>query len=385
MPRQELLYQWTDRVTSRMPTLSPCQARVLALWSFGMMLCRRCSLSAVALALSDVLDRPENTLRQRLREHYLDADGKRGRGRKQLDASVCFAPLLRWAVGDAERVALAIDVTNLGDRFHVLTVAVLCRGGAVPVAWAVLPGGAPGAWNVHWRRLLGCVTDALQPGPLGSGRTVVVLSDRGLESAALYEAIVAAGFHPLMRLKSGGTFRPNGWKRFHRLERFAPAVGGRYRFDGELYHSVRLRCQLLACRAEGCESPWLLATDLDSAEAGWYAFRAWVEQGFKDVKSDGWQCERTRMVDPARLERHWVAVALATLWALEAGAAADPIEPPDWRPHSLFAKGLSVILAGLLRGRLVTGRLPDDPWPEPPDRPKHLNKHEFEHRHDTYP
>lgn len=392
MPRQEPLYQWTCRVTSRLPTLTPCQARVLALWSFGIVLCRRCALSAVVLTLSQLLHLKENTLRQRLREFYQEAARKRGTRRLSLDASVCFAPLLQWAAGDAQRVALALDVTNLADRFHVLAIAVLCRGGAVPVAWTVLRGNEPGEWNPHWQRLLELIAaafveeNASRSQENRTERTVTVLTDRGLESDVLFLAIKAAGFHPLMRLKSGGTFRPQGWRRFHRLSNFAPDFGTRFRAEGELYKTKSLACTLLACRAEGCDEAWLLATDLESAEAGWYAMRSWIEHGFKLVKRGGWQWQHTRMSDPARVERLWVAIALATLWVLEAGAAAEPLDPPPGRrTHSLFTQGVCAILIGLLQGRLVTGRLPDDTWPQLPHRPNRLTRNQFQQGQDTYP
>ena len=51
-----------------------------------------------------------------------------------------------------KRVAVALDATNLGTRFHVPTAAVVYRGCAGPVAWAVLRGNTPDAWNPHWAR-----------------------------------------------------------------------------------------------------------------------------------------------------------------------------------------------------------------------------------------
>ena len=40
---------------------------------------------------------------------------------------------------------------------------------------------------------------------LGEGWQVLVLSDRGLESKELLEAITTLGWHPLLRVKKGGT------------------------------------------------------------------------------------------------------------------------------------------------------------------------------------
>src|SRR5205823_1143985 len=103
-----------------------------------------------------------------------------GRPRRQgarLGRHGLLPPLLRWATAGFvdRRLALAIDPTNLGDRFTVLTVSVVFRGCAVPVAWQVQRGDAKGSWNDHWERLLGLLRQAL-----GEGWQVLVLSDRGL-------------------------------------------------------------------------------------------------------------------------------------------------------------------------------------------------------------
>jgi hypothetical protein len=41
--------------------------------------------------------------------------------------------------------------------------------------------------------------------------------------------------------------------------------------------------------------------------------RAWIEQGFKSAKRAEWQWQRTRMIQPGRATRPWLAVAVATL------------------------------------------------------------------------
>ena len=52
-----------------------------------------------------------------------------------------------------------------------------------------------------------------------------------------------------------------------------------------------------------------------------YGFRSWIESSYRDVKSDGWQWQRTRLTNPERAERHWLAMAVATLWMVTLGGA----------------------------------------------------------------
>lgn len=394
MPRHDPLYEWTDRVSAHFPDLPKPTAAVLALWAYGIVLAHRAGLTAVAVHLAAVLGRAVNTVRQRLKEFYKPAAKKKGRRRTELDPAACCGPLVRWVTGGwpDKRVALALDVTNVGSRFHILTAAICHAGGAVPVAWAVLPGGVKDPWHPHWVAILGRVKAAL-----GDGWTVLVLTDRGLESPALFREITGHGWHPVMRVKAGGKFRPAGWRRFYPLGAFAARPGDRFAAAGTAYTGERLPCTLLACRRPGCAEAWLLLTDLPpgAADPCWYAFRSWIEQGFKVLKSGGWDWEASRVTAPDRAARQWVALAVATVWLIEAGGLADGAapgtvsrlprlpRPPRGRPrvHRLFTVGLGIILAGLLAGVAVVGRFVQDAWPAPEPIPN-MTEDDFIARHD---
>ena len=149
----------------------------------------------------------------------------------------------------------------------------------------------------------------------------------------------------------------------------------------------RLNCTLLARWDDGYRDPWLLLTDLapSAGEACWYGLRAWIEQGFKITKRGGWQWQRTRMTDPQRAARLWLAVAVATLWLLSVGGMAEetlpvstllPLADADWLPSrprratqlrlvSIFRHGWITILVALLnQHRLPQGRFVPEPWPQ---------------------
>lgn len=372
MSQAKALYQWEQRVATFFPELPLRRRSWLALVSFGIVLAQSALLNRVVLALAVALGTAFNTLRQRLRKLYqpeVDADGKDC----SFDYTTCFAPLLRWATAGFtdRRLALAIDPTNLGERFTILTVSVVFRSCAVPVAWQVQRGDQKGSWNDHWKRLLGLLQAAL-----GDGWQVLVLSDRGLQSKELFEAITGLGWHPLMRVKKGGHFRPDGWTKGMALSQLVTHRGGRWRGCGVAWPgSSRLRCTLLACWEEGHEEPWLILTNLSphDATAVWYSWRSWIEHGFRDLKSDGWKLSKTRMTDPERVGRWWTAAALATLWVLESGTEAQRLEIPATRTHSgvegpvvtsLFALGLVWLAEQLGRGSVRRlRRLPQPEWP----------------------
>ncbi len=383
MSRHPALYQWAQELATRFDGLHPVFVALLALWSLGMILARRCGLDGVACHLARLLQQSDNTVRQRLREFYQEKDAKAGakRGCKRRDFAVadCFVPLLRWLLSfwSCPRLALALDVTNLGSRFHVLCVSVLYGGIGIPVAWKVLPGNQKEPWHPHWCALLGRLRPAIPADWL-----VVVLGDRGLESPRLFREITAVGWHPLLRVKGGGKFRPLGWVGWYPFSRLVPQVGRRFAATGHAYKTAEepLACTLLGQWEEGHAEPWLLLTDLQPQAASpcWYAFRAWVEQGFKVIKGGVLHWQHTRMTQAGRAERLWLAIAVTLLWLVVIGAEVEadqrretlaevperPAEPAA-RRHRLFTLGLAEWLAAQLSGRpLLHGKLAPEPWPE---------------------
>src|SRR5262245_1297744 len=133
MPRRPQLTSWQTEMAPRFPDFSAPLVAVLALYSFGMVLSGLAGLSAVALSLAKHLGRRDDALRKRLGESYLDAQDKsgvkQGQKRRGFDPADAFAPLLRWVLSlwGCRHLPLAIDVTNLGGRFHVLCVSVVVR------------------------------------------------------------------------------------------------------------------------------------------------------------------------------------------------------------------------------------------------------------------
>ena len=130
----------------------------------------------------------------------------------------------------------------------------------------------------------------------------------------------------------------------------------------------------------------MILTDLppEASEACWYGLRAWIEQGFKVTKRAGWPWQRTRMTEPQRAARLWLAVAVATLWRLSVGGMADASIPDSTlldvsaalalqhrqrratrlRLVSAFRRGGLLILVALLDHEpLPLGAFLPEPWP----------------------
>jgi hypothetical protein len=376
-------YPMLAAVETHLPDLSRAQREGLVWWVYGAVLGNNACQGAVATALEPLVG-PDGTeaLRRRLREWLYDGGDKDVPCRAEVDVGRCFAPLLRWvrAWWHGEALPLALDATSLGDRLVVLSISVLYRGSAIPVAWHVTVANRPGAWLGPILGLLAALAPAVPP-----AQTVVVLADRGLWSPRLWDAIRGHGWHPLLRVRQEATFRPCGAKRV-RASSLLPGPGHAWVGAGTAYKHAPKRkdATLVAVWEAGQDEPCLVLTDLDPEAVGpcWYGLRAWIELGFRALKSLGWHWERTRRSAPNRVARHWLVLAVATLWVLATGTRVEDADrlgrppahlrvalpPPPGafvRTVSVFARGLARLRWQLLRVRRLWARiwLWPEPWP----------------------
>ena len=376
---------WQTIVESHMGHLSKAQILVLALWSYGIVLAKTCGLSTVALALASEFEGKEGNFRQRLREWCWDKQDKRGKSRADWKVSQSFSPLLKWILSmwspTVRQLVLAIDATSLKKLFVVLSISVVYRGCAIPIAWAILPEGQKGSWKEPWLELFRCLR-----GSTPEDWLVLVAADRGLYARWLYEAIQECGWHPFLRINQGSLYRPKGTADFRRMSQLLPAPGSLWAGYVTCFMVHSVEGTLLACWGAKHVEPWIILTDLppDNASAAWYGMRSWIENSFKDIKSDGWQWQNTRMSDPARASRLWLALSVATLWVLSVGGEADEqvsvydlshlppthiarkthSHPSRTRRMSCFTRGLILVLSALTHQRpIVLGRFLPEPWP----------------------
>jgi len=381
--------EWQSIISENLPHLSKPQATVLALWSFGMAVIKTCGLTSVSFFLSLLLDEKELTMKQRLREWYCDRKDKKGRkmGENRTDIVVqdCFVFLLKWIIKhwQSKKIAIALDATSLSLSFTVLAVSVVYRGCAIPVAWTVTGGNEEGSWNKEWFRMLKLLMPAIPKEYM-----VIVMTDRGLYSPRLFRLIKKLGWHPFMRINATGTFMGKGNEYFKPISSFAMTPGTHWQSEGIAFKTKdrQLPCTLLAYWEQGEDEAWFIITDL-LAEAGdpcWYGMRTWIEESFRMTKRGGWQWHRTRMKDPKRAERMWLAISVATIWILSVGGQADASIPEDTLPDmvsdtayqpkaskprrvSIFRRGWILILVSLIRHRPLTfGSFLPELWNETP-------------------
>jgi hypothetical protein len=394
------LSQWSHEVSTVFRHLSKPQVWGLVLWSVGIVLSGAAGITQISALLALVLGQQEQAVFQHLREWYLDAKQKSGNKRRDVDVTTCFAPLLRWIVRlweqETRQMVLVLDATTLGDRWIILSVSVVIRSCSIPVAWKVLGGHEKGSWRPHWEGLL----TALK-GSIPADWQVLVMADRGLYARWLFQAICTCGWHPFLRINLGVKARLVGEETFDWIGRWTPTPGTWWKGEVECFASraSRLTCTLLMHWEEGYEHAWAILTDLapEEAKVSWYHMRAWVETGYKDIKRGLWGWHHSKMQEASRIERLWLAIAVAQVWSVSVGCQAEaeqrhnscgqrlpaqhiarqqrkrPADQPAPRRLSCVMRGRLYLVAALFTTTaLPCGKLVPQTWPETITAPRKL-------------
>jgi hypothetical protein len=141
----------------------------------------------------------------------------------------------------------------------------------------------------------------------------------------------------------------------------------------------------------GYEHPWVVLTDLapEEADVCWYGMRTWIETGFKDFKRGLWGWHHSKMQEASRVERLWLAMAVAQVWTVSLGCQAEVehqqkdvgvslppahiarkrrLRPAGQLPQrrlSCVVRGRLGLLAALFQAAVLPcGRLLAEAWPE---------------------
>jgi hypothetical protein len=346
----------------------------LALLVCGILAARTCVLTRVADEL-DGLDltaaRQPASIGRRLRRTLND---------RLLTAATCYTPVIRSVVtasllaSRVREVVLVLDESSHTDRIHLLRVSLAYRGGSLPLAWVLWPQNTVQPAGSYWRAVERVLTTvaAILPADL----PLVLLADRAYDVPAFVDAMTRRGWSWVVRTKAGSDLklrdragREHGLRRL--VTRHLARPGQRWQMRGLAFKTAGWRrVSIVGVWARGQAEPLVVLTDRRARMAviALYRRRFWIEPGFRQDKTAGWQWEDSQVTDLAHQERLVLALAWATLVSLCLGSAhaeerltlalAQPphpagTRPPRHRPHarqSLFTLGLSQVRRSLYRG-----------------------------------
>jgi hypothetical protein len=127
--------------------------------------------------------------------------------------------------------------------------------------------------------------------------------------------------------------------------------------------------------------------------------RTWIESGFKDFKRGLWGWHHSKMQEASRVERLWLAMAVAQVWTVSIGCQAEEEErqeslgeslpsqhiarrrrkrhagQPPTRWLSCVVRGRLGLVATLFKGEVLPcGKLLAEAWPQTITSPRKLPK-----------
>jgi len=252
-----------------------------------------------------------------------------------------------WKASELPRAILLVDETKLSDRIGVMMVSLAYGERAIPLVWRCYGANQADAYPSQGQVLLiwGLLARVVEWLP-SSARPLVEM-DRGLgHSSAMLRALRTLPLSYLVRVKNTACFTSSRGQT--RRLRALIHPGERLVCHGTLFtrpHAVPAHLSLVW--EAGQDEPWCLVTNDPTLRAAGYAVRMWQEESFRDLKSGGWQWQRSQVTLPRRAERLVLALALAYAWMLTLGTlvAHDPalqgeICADRVNKYSLFRSGL---------------------------------------------
>lgn len=337
-----ILYQWTVEVANWLTSLNSWQVANVALFSLGVVRAESCQQQTIARQVV-CGERVDSTAR-RLRR-FLDNERFR--------LEVFFREWTRWVLSayPAGKVVLLVDETKLEDQIGTMVLGLAWEGRCIPLAWRCYKANSSQDYPEEGQvKLIESLLKSVKPGMEGR-EDVLVLADRGIgTSPDLCRAVEGLDWHYLFRVTSQTKVCTDD-NEFTIADMVTEgecwAMKGRvFKQRGQLPGHAR------ALWSEGYDEPWALVTN-DARITGFeYAQRNWQEQSFRDLKSAGWQWDRSCIRHPDHMERLLVLLAIAYAWMLALGGVAvrrglaHPLQRfPDGhirRHWSLFKEGLQL-------------------------------------------
>jgi hypothetical protein len=332
-----LLYQWSEAIDKAFPSLGRWQVQTLAYFSYGVLLAQSCRLSRVVPPLSGQADTSSG---ERRLQRWL--------ANQRIDMADLFAYWLRWVLrlwGQAP-VLVLVDETKLSKQVAVMMVGLAYQRTAIPLLWrAYDPADYPEEGQVRVMSQLLSRLRAVVP----TDQPMVLLADRGLGTSPQWQQRLSEmNWDYLLRVQRSTLVRLPQEKPqpARRLVGYGQVWTGRaqvFKKAGWQWTWVYLVWEV------GYADPWCLFSNQPDLPPYLYARRFYHECSFRDLKSDGFHWQQSRVFLPAHVERLLLVLACAMLWTLAKGTKVVYLYPlsPRQRRFSLFRLGLDYLLQGI--------------------------------------
>jgi hypothetical protein len=254
--------------------------------------------------------------------------------------------IARLACGE---IRLIVDGSKVGFGHQLLLVAIAYRRRAIPLAWTWVKGSR-GHSTVHKQKALLSYVHTLIP----AENKVLLVGDAEFGEVDVQKL--------LKKWHWQYVFRQQGQAHFRRLDNLVKQAGQSVWLEGIfLTAKYAYPVNFLAYWKTGEKDPWLLATNLESAQATRKAYQRimWIEESFGDLKSNGFDLESTHLRHFSRLSRLTLAVVLLYVWLLAFGSQVIKsgqrylVDRKDRRDYNLFRISRNMVERLLTNGEYL--------------------------------
>lgn len=254
------------------------------------------------------------------------------------------------AAAEAGEVRLIIDGSKVAFEHQLLMVALAYRRRALPIAWTWVRGakGHSSAWKQQ--ALLQYVRD-LMP----EKATVILTGDS--EFTPLQGVAQEWGWFYALRHKGSHLYRSQPDGEWRRLDSLVSRAGQQVWLENVTLTKLHQhQCHFLAYWRRGEKEPWLIATNLPTAQKTrqHYSRRMWIEEMFGDFKGHGVDLEASHLRHFLRLSRLTLAVSLLYVWLVAFGSAQSKngkrtlVDRTDRRDLSIYRIGHDLLIRYLV-------------------------------------
>jgi len=249
--------------------------------------------------------------------------------------------LLEWT---GETMYLALDTSQLWNRYAIVRLALVYRGRALPLGWTVLNSGSATVALERYQSILVQVASVI---PADS--QVVLLADRGFLDVKLMQLSRDLGWHFRIRIKSS-IWIYRATKRRRKVKTLMPAPGCARFFTRVWLTEQRLgpvHLALAYVQTDNGYEKWAIVSDepagLETLDE--YGLRFDIEENFLDDKSAGFDLESSEIRDANALSRLCLILAVATIYLVSTGTAVVEMGR-RWVVDTHWQRGLSYFQIG---------------------------------------
>lgn len=251
-------------------------------------------------------------------------------------------------------IRLIIDSSKIGFGHQLLMVTVAYRRRAIPLTWTWIRCSR-GHSSAHKQLALLSYVRGLLP----KSTPVLLVGDSEFGSVDVLKILKRWRWTYVLRQKGSHQIKLLGQRHWQRFDALITRPGQSLWLGlGYLTYAHHFKVNLFAYWKTGEDEPWLLATNLSTPQATLAAYRRrmWIEEMFGDLKTHGFDLEKTHLRHFMRLSRLTLAVALLYVWLVAFGSHVIKtsirylVDRADRRDLSIFRIGFRMIERRLTNG-----------------------------------